>query len=378
MNVVERIKLTLTQSGLAVGPKGDSAYIAYQKYCIENNIEPITEEEYILAPAQAKLEAENAAAQAAAAELAKNEANEAAQTALSISEDTREAASIIVANENVRVENENTRQGNETTRDDNETLRVSAETTRQTNETNRVNAEGDATKGRVKAENDRIAAETAREQAEVTKGQNETTRQNQESTRQEKEGLRQNAETTRIAAEAARNVASNVYNITLAIPLTAGSYYTQTTARAAVPVGIRKRGLELVYETSAGVWYQERFVGSDVANWTAVANWELVPIKSQIETVEEVTAQSLVELNARIDALQKIISEMILGSVQIDNLDIIKTLNLFGKTNLVLSGAAAPAIAPDFLGQFYIKTTATKAAWIATNNTAVGGWLQIG
>ena len=97
-----------------------------------------------------------------------------------------------------------------------------------------------------------------------------------------------------------------------------------------------------------------------------------------LETTEEVIAETLVILKNRIDALQKIINDMILGTVQIDNLDIIKTLNLFGKTNLVLSGAAAPAIAPDFLGQLYIKTTATKAAWIATNNTAVGDWLQIG
>lgn len=81
MKLVEHIKLTLTQSGLAVGPKGDSAYIAYEKYCIENNIVPISEAEYILAPAQAKIEAENAAAKAAEAETATTNANEAAANA---------------------------------------------------------------------------------------------------------------------------------------------------------------------------------------------------------------------------------------------------------------------------------------------------------
>jgi len=111
---------------------------------------------------------------------------------------------------------------------------------------------------------------------------------------------------------------------------------------------------------------------TDRTKWIPLTDGE------KIIDAEEVTAQSLVELKVKIDALQKIINEMILNSVQIDNLDVVKTFNLFGSTNLILSGTAAPASAPDFIGQFYIKTTATKAAWIATNNTAVEDWLQIG
>ena len=65
------------------------------------------------------------------------------------------------------------------------------------------------------------------------------------------------------------------YNITDAIPLTSG-FYTATTARAAVPVGVRERGLELMYEIANGVWIKERFVGSDVANWTIANNWESI------------------------------------------------------------------------------------------------------
>ena len=75
-----------------------------------------------------------------------------------------------------------------------------------------------------------------------------------------------------------------LYNITTAIPLTAGQYYTATTARAAVPVNVRKRGLELLYETSAGVWYSERFIGTSVADWTIVNNWEAVLSKTYIDT----------------------------------------------------------------------------------------------
>lgn len=132
------------------------------------------------------------------------------------------------------------------------------EQTVQVNEALRVEAEGDATKGRVKAENDRVAAEA----------------------------LRQQQEDARESAETARNVASNMYNVTLAVPLTAGSYYTATTARAAVPSGVRKRGLELVYETSAGVWYCERFIGASVTTWTTSTDWEIVPTKKYVDDAD--------------------------------------------------------------------------------------------
>ena len=170
----------------------------------------------------------------------------------------------------------------------------------------------------------------------------------------------------------------NLYNITLAIPLTAGQYYTSTTARVAVPSGVRKRGLELLYETASGVWYCERFIGASVTTWTTVTDWEVVPNKLIIENTEEVTAESLVQLKNRIDALQKIIQDMILGTVQIDTLSVVKTLNLFGSSNLILTGTAAPAVVPDFVGQFFIKTSATTACYQATGITAVGDWKQIG
>jgi len=171
--------------------------------------------------------------------------------------------------------------------------------------------------------------------------------------------------------------AVDIYNVTLAVPLPAGSYYNSTTARAAVPIDVRKKGLELIYETSAGVWYKERFIG-DIANWTAASNWEIVPLKSHIENNEEVIAEALVELKNKIDALQNIIKEMILGSVQIDNLDIVKNLNLYGSSNMILTGTAAPAVVPDFIGQFFIKTSATTACYQATGNSSVNDWKQIG
>ena len=97
-----------------------------------------------------------------------------------------------------------------------------------------------------------------------------------------------------------------------------------------------------------------------------------------LESTEEVAAEALVLLKNRIDALQKIISDMILGTVQIDSLSIVKTFNLYGSSNLILTGTAAPAIVPDFIGQFFIKTSATTACYQATGNSSVNDWKQIG
>jgi len=197
----------------------------------------------------------------------------------------------------------------------------------------------------------------------------------------DKEAIVNNITTTDIDKVLGANTGTlltTLYNITYSNPLPVGQYYSSSTARDAVPSTLRKNGLELLYETAPGVWYKERFVGSDVANWTVASNWEIVPLKSHIENNEEVIAEALVELKNKIDALQNIIKEMILGSVQIDNLDIVKNLNLYGSSNMILTGTDAPAVVPDFIGQFFIKTSATTACYQATGNSAVGDWKQIG
>ena len=74
----------------------------------------------------------------------------------------------------------------------------------------------------------------------------------------------------------------NFYNVTALAPLTAGNYYTHETAILAVPSSERAKGTIVSYETASGVWYTERFIGSDVANWSVLANWEKVPDASDI------------------------------------------------------------------------------------------------
>lgn len=92
-----------------------------------------------------------------------------------------------------------------------------------------------------------------------------------------------------IAATTAANAAANSqnsYNVTVAVPLAAGSYYTKSTARAAVPVVSRKLGLVLTYSTADKVWYSEKYIGSTVAVWTTDSNWEQVPDASKLASIE--------------------------------------------------------------------------------------------
>lgn len=95
-----------------------------------------------------------------------------------------------------------------------------------------------------------------------------------------------------------------------------------------------------------------------------------------VYNTEEVTAQSLVELKERIDALEELIKQGILNNIIIKTLSV-EDLQLNG-ASLILTGANAPAVTPDFIGQFYIKTTATTACYQSTGTSAVGDWKQIG
>jgi len=63
-------------------------------------------------------------------------------------------------------------------------------------------------------------------------------------------------------------------NVTVKFPLEAGLYYTAVTARLAVPIGVRKKGLYLIYETSAGIWINEQYLGNSfTSEWFVDINW---------------------------------------------------------------------------------------------------------
>ena len=86
------------------------------------------------------------------------------------------------------------------------------------------------------------------------------------------------------------------------------------------------------------------------------------------DTTEKPTAQSLSELNARITALEAILSNKIK-----DRIDVTKEFNVWGKTNLILYGDGANTKAPDFIGQKYIDTTNSNV-YVAVGNSNAGNW----
>lgn len=79
---------------------------------------------------------------------------------------------------------------------------------------------------------------------------------------------------------------SDIYNVTIKVPLSAGSYYTAATARAAVPTGIRKLGLKITYATASGVWVAEQFTGANTSNWAVADNWVNQDLINQSEAID--------------------------------------------------------------------------------------------
>lgn len=96
---------------------------------------------------------------------------------------------------------------------------------------------------------------------------------------------------------------------------------------------------------------------------------EVIQLAGDVKvSVEKPTAQSLSELNARITALEAIITNKIK-----DRVDVTKEFNVWGKTNLILTGSGAATFAPDFIGQKYIDTTGGNV-YVAVGTANAGNW----
>jgi hypothetical protein len=223
------------------------------------------------------------------------------------------------SDELIRKENESSREQGEATRKTNENERETAETTRISNENNRVTAEQE----RVQAESLRVTAESSRELAESLRVEAELLRQ---SSTQE---AISNAET---ATENANTAAQNADDAREAIQSDLGAKAFHGYGEGEEPKTLKE-------------------VEDDTIN-----------------TTEKPTAQSLSELNARITALEAIISNKIK-----DRIDVTKEFNVWGKTNLILYGDGASSKTPDFIGQTYIDTT-NGNVYIAVGTSNAGNW----
>lgn len=75
-------------------------------------------------------------------------------------------------------------------------------------------------------------------------------------------------------AQASGSGGGNLINVTEDYPLGAsGTYYTLSTAAAAVEEKRRAKGRCISYETAQGVWATKQFTGTSVSSWTEEAAW---------------------------------------------------------------------------------------------------------
>ena len=84
----------------------------------------------------------------------------------------------------------------------------------------------------------------------------------------------------------------------------------------------------------------------------------------------KVTAAALVDLNARLEALENADSEDF-GNIVAETIDLVDFPKVAGAPTVVI-GSGAPASAPDFAGQFYIDTTGTL--YMASGNSSATDW----
>ena len=240
-----------------------------------------------------------------------------------------------------------------------EALRVTAETTRVLNEQGRVTAEGTRQSNEIARENsedDRDEAEALRLSAEITRGQNEQARITAE-------GLRVDAESTRQT-----NTATAITNAnTAATNANTKAGLADTAATNANEKATLANDAATLANTKAGL-------ANDAAT---AANNAAEAVAPSVINNEEVQAEVYNMLNARIAALEAIIAAGVYNYIQADTLIGVNSLQYKG-AELILTGTAAPAIAPDFVGQVFVNTTggvtytakgiASAADWKQTSN----------
>lgn len=333
-----------------------------------------------------------------------------------------------------RVQAEQGRSSSEQAREQSESIRANSENARQQAETNRSTTET----ARSQAEQARSQSEQARAQAETARTQAESGRETAENARTEAEQSRKTAETARTQAEqtrgttftqkiqkseqatAAANTAAEQANVVglkisddlepalaevlnnlhgrivafeqlirtmifrslqidnldvvknLTIHGSTNLFLTGVTA----PVNLPDFAGQYYIDTAGRVGYLalSESVWLKIADAVEVAanSADMASVKNNQEPA---MAEIINHLNARILALESIIKNGLFRNTQIDTADIVKSLNLYGGTNLILIRTVAPAEVPDFIGQTYINTAA-GVAYEAVGTASVSHWKQ--
>ena len=96
---------------------------------------------------------------------------------------------------------------------------------------------------------------------------------------------------------------ASLYNVTSLYPLPSG-FYEHATAILAIPISERLKGLIITYVTASGVWYTERFIGTNVSGWTTVANWEKLPDAGDLAQLRSDLSKLLQKHSGLIDKMR--------------------------------------------------------------------------
>lgn len=310
------------------------------------------------------------------------------------------------AKEGERNQSETAREQAESTRVQAEQSRAQAEHSRTQAETARTEAESDretAENARTESEQSRETAETARTQAEQDRGT--TFEQKIEESVQATAAATQAADSANsIGLEISDNlepalaeVLNNLHgrivafeqlikamifrsmqidNLDVVKNLTIHGSTNLFLTGVAAPVNLPDFAGQYYIDTANRVGYLalSESVWLKIADAVEVAanSADMVSIKNNQEPA---MAEIINHLNARIFALESIIKNGLFRNTQIDTADIVKSLNLYGGTNLILIRTVAPAEVPDFIGQTYVNTAA-GVAYEAVGTTSVSHWKQ--
>ena len=363
--------------------RGYSAYDIYVKYTTDVPVK--TEEEWNAAVNLAMTTAEDAATAALISEglaedykdLALGYRNEAEgfknTSTTKATEASNSAAAALLSEQRAKTSEDNSK---------------ASELAARISETNSHNSEVAAGISETNSHNSEVAAgisETNAHNSEVAAGISETNSHNSEiaaqgyattATTQAGIATTKAGEAANSAISAANSAAAYyVYNITLAVPLTAGNYYTLASAIAATPSGVKKLGLVMTFADTATTWLSYQFIGSATSGWTTASNWQRVITERTLIPDEYVIADAINVLYGKITALEDLIKNATFDTIWVDTLTTVKALNYNG-ASLILTGTTAPSVTPDFIGQVYIKTSSTVAAYVATGTTNSGDWKQ--
>lgn len=226
-----------------------------------------------------------------------------------------------------------------------------------------ISNEGD----RQSAEGLRTTAETTRQSAEGLRVTAETTRQGNETGRQTAEGLRVTAETARHTAEGLRVTAEQTRQTNTGTAIqnanTATGLANDAAALANTKAGLANDAATLANEKA------------ELANDAATAaNDAAEAVAPSVINNEEVQAEVYNMLNARITALEAIIAAGVYSYIQADTLIGVNSLQYKG-AELILTGTAAPAVAPDFVGQVFVNTTG-GVTYMAKGIASAADWKQ--